>query len=91
MSNVVPIRKKIPAECRYCGEQLSLGAMRFWLDACEKLGEDPVEYALRLGGAICSKCEIRRASEILEDDEGGVGDRFLSRLRRIAFGIESVK
>jgi hypothetical protein len=83
--------RKIPGNCKVCGEPHSVADMERFLALCESIGEDPVELAHRYDppGIACVACFARRVAEGLEDGEPRA-KKIVSALRADALGLELV-
>lgn len=84
--------RKIPGNCRVCGDRLDETTMREWIKHCESLKRDPVVEAHRNDptGILCVSCRIRNLMD--EADEGNpAAKRLLSMARRNHLGIKAVQ
>lgn len=60
---------KLPAECKACGNDLTLGEMGFYLDLCERAGKDPLHTAdSKDPGILCALCLFRAIDEMADTE-----------------------
>lgn len=84
--------RRIPANCKACGEPLDRPSMELWLDACSALGVDPVEKAFGVEppGIHCLACVSTRIAELIEGGDPAAL-RFRTKARAARLGLRVAK
>ena len=92
---MTPENRKIPANCKVCGNSLSRTDMMFFLDNCTKIGVAPIEEAFKRDppGVSCFRCWCMAINDANEEHStvGEILKRIGNHAKARAHGMRVVK